>query len=923
MPRERLSTAEELFLRAADLDAPQREQFLRAMCGNDAALRAEVDGLLSHDISDWDPVDVAIREVAVHLSADDFWIGQRIGAYRIKRELGVGGMGAVYLADRDDKRFDKQVAIKIIHQAMDTAGLRARLLDERRILAALDHPYIAKLIDGGETADGTPYFVLEFVDGLPITHYARQCALGRNARCELMIRVCEGVSHAHRNVIIHRDLKPSNILVDTNGTPKLLDFGIARLMDRDSGEASGAREFTPEYASPELAAGEPVATFADVYSLGVLLCELLTGSRTLAEGVLPGDLEAIIRKATAAKAVERYQSPDFLAADLSNALRRFPVSALPATLEYQGRLFVARNKLSVTLVAVLLAGLIAIAGIAAFQARRADLQRQIAETERGKADARTQEAVEARERADLEHAAADASKAYAMAQTTVAEQRLQDFTEVTDTTIHSLNDALERMPGATQARRKMVEDALRSLDKARASNPDNLPLQRTAASGYLRFARLLGAPETANLGDERGFLRNLAQAEALTNQLLLRYPGDLPLQGTWIDIQLTRADFLFSGGRPDAAAKLVDQATVRARQWCKRSSGAVGAIRGEASLHMKRAFLTVPNDKVNAVEEAQTAIDLLQAIQHVRPNDDGLLQALAGAWAVKYQTLIHQNDPRGVEANQNALRLREELLKRRPEDVVLLRTLFTQYRTAGQFAILKGDLSGGRKHYQRAVELAVSLRAADPANEGAVGDLADAYLSVGAIVLDKGAKETEDSIRVLRPAVAIYEQLMRDHPTPDSQIGLIQTHEFLGRRLRVTGDAAGASASLEQSLLLAQDLTSRFPDNQQYRFNLMRSTEAFLPISARVWGIEKASAHAAQFLERSAAYTASVNQRRYRPLLLAAAGDMWEDQPDHNRACALYQEAWAAWARIPESDKVPAWVARETGSLRAKLEGCK
>ncbi|HKP12446.1 MAG TPA: protein kinase, partial [Blastocatellia bacterium] len=224
------------------------------------------------------------RYATAHMDLSDM-IGERIGAYLVVGELGRGGMGAVYLAERADSEFRRRVAVKVVKRGMDTDSILRRFRNERQILAALDHPNIARLLDGGTTDDGRPYFVMEYIDGEPITQYCDARQLGIAERLRLFQQVCAALSYAHDNLVIHRDVKPSNILVASGGTPKLLDFGIAKLLNPELAHDTLApttlsvRPMTPEYASPEQVKGEPVTPASDQYSLGVLLYELLTGHR--------------------------------------------------------------------------------------------------------------------------------------------------------------------------------------------------------------------------------------------------------------------------------------------------------------------------------------------------------------------------------------------------------------------------------------------------------------------------------------------------------------------------------------------------------------------------------------------------------------------------------------------------------------------
>src|SRR5215471_4909226 len=264
---------EDLFQRALDMDASLRRTFLEDACGGDDELRSEVEGLLASagKTLDWlrRPVDRAAREVAS--------TGQRIGVYALVRLLGEGGMGRVFLAERADEQYRQLVAIKLMHSSLWPAdAMLERFRTERQILAGLSHPNIARLLDGGMTAEGAPYLVMEYVEGVPIDEYCRANNLSVEQRLELFLRICAAVEYAHKNLVVHRDIKPGNVLVAADGTPKLVDFGIAKLVDDGDITKATARLMTPEYASPEQLRGEPVTTATDVYGLGVLLYDLLS-----------------------------------------------------------------------------------------------------------------------------------------------------------------------------------------------------------------------------------------------------------------------------------------------------------------------------------------------------------------------------------------------------------------------------------------------------------------------------------------------------------------------------------------------------------------------------------------------------------------------------------------------------------------------
>src|SRR5262245_53658904 len=282
MSTERWSQLEGLFHAALDRAPADRDAFVVDACGEDAGLRREVRRLVhAHEQASGFVEQVAadVVRVAATVPPDP----PQIGAYRIVRELGRGGMGTVYLGERADAQFDMRVAIKVIKRGMDTDAVLQRFRHERQILAGLTHPNIARLLDGGTTGDGVSYFVMEYVEGQPIDQYCRAHRLPINQRLELFRDVCAAVEYAHQNLIVHRDIKPSNILVTSEGIPKLLDFGIAKLLDTGGGDLTatefGRQAMTPQYASPEQLRGDRVTTAADVYALGVLLYELLTDAR--------------------------------------------------------------------------------------------------------------------------------------------------------------------------------------------------------------------------------------------------------------------------------------------------------------------------------------------------------------------------------------------------------------------------------------------------------------------------------------------------------------------------------------------------------------------------------------------------------------------------------------------------------------------
>ncbi|MEM9057285.1 MAG: serine/threonine-protein kinase, partial [Pseudomonadota bacterium] len=302
MTAEAWARLESIFNAAFELEGDVRRRYLDEACGVDLALRREVEALLSSVQSDDTEIERMIGEAAentIEQQADA--TGVHIGPYRVVRTIGTGGMGSVYLAKRADKQFRQRVAIKLVNSFLVNQESRARFLSEREILATLEHPNIARLLDGGDTAEGAPYLVMEYIQGLPVTAYCDQNELSVDERLGLFRKICEAVHFAHQNLVVHRDIKPGNILVTRDGTPKLLDFGIAKILDAERYDRTvaltqvGDRLLTPENASPEQVRGKAVTTASDVYSLGVLLYELMVGRRPHdVRGLSPGEMERTI-----------------------------------------------------------------------------------------------------------------------------------------------------------------------------------------------------------------------------------------------------------------------------------------------------------------------------------------------------------------------------------------------------------------------------------------------------------------------------------------------------------------------------------------------------------------------------------------------------------------------------------------------------
>ncbi|MDX1555994.1 MAG: serine/threonine-protein kinase, partial [Xanthomonadales bacterium] len=367
---------------AFELEGDSLTAFLEEVEAEDPSVCTMVAGMLQADSRPRGLLDDTLDQVAAPLFAEEavhsgtLPAGTLIGNYRIVREVGHGGMGRVYEAERADGAYDQRVALKVIRSGLSWGALRDRFLQERQILASLDHPNLARLLDGGVTDDGRPYFAMEFVEGRPLTQYASDHDLNLRQRLRLFADACAAVTHAQRRLVVHRDLKPSNILVTEQGEVKLLDFGIARLLgtSEDQGLTQfGPRLLTPEFAAPEQLEGGTITTATDVYALGRILEELLptveSGGPSLE---IPRDLQRIIRKARSEDPDQRYPAAAGLGEDIDRYLSGYPVRARRPSWGYVAGRFMARNKLAVGAAVAVILTLIAGVVATSWQADRAE-----------------------------------------------------------------------------------------------------------------------------------------------------------------------------------------------------------------------------------------------------------------------------------------------------------------------------------------------------------------------------------------------------------------------------------------------------------------------------------------------------------------------------------------------------------------------
>jgi eukaryotic-like serine/threonine-protein kinase len=693
---------------ALDLPDAERAPFLAAACGDDRALYDEVESLLvaTHAASDlYETPLVAMPAgadvVGRALQASPVTADTRVGPYRIVREIGQGGMGSVYLAERADGEFQQKVAIKFIGGRLASRALVERFRQERRILAVLDHPHIARLIDGGTTDDGWPYVVMEYVAGVAIDEHCEARRLTTVDRVRLFQDVCAAVHYAHQRLVVHRDIKPSNILVAADGTAKLLDFGIATLIDPDlTGDTRPQtiwRALTPEAASPEQVRGERVTVAADIYSLGMLLYRLLTGRSPYGDGSLdqaallraicddeprsPGvnrDLDVIILKALRKVPSRRYASAAELSEDLRRYLEGRPVLAAPDSVGYRVGKFVRRHWVATTAATAALVAILAGAGIALQQAR-------VARGERAR-----------------------------------AERRFDDVRRLSNAFLFEFHDAIADLPGALAARQLVVKRAAEYLDALAGESQDHVPLQRELATAYQKLGTILGGGGVANLGDQKGAEVRYASALALREALAQR-PDATPEDSeslAFLRVELSRF-FALIGDQPRAEENARAVVAILESSPALRASPLYDGRLATAyhQLAYVQGLRRPPTNSLASYEKAMTLTRERIARQPGDPVDVQRLVRIAPDYASQ---LLHAG--RAQEAGDvlsDARSRLETLLAADPQNKRYRNYLVRILNPLGDAHRALDDRDAAVKTYEDAARLADQLRAEEPADQEA------------------------------------------------------------------------------------------------------------------------------------------------------------------------------------------------------------
>jgi serine/threonine protein kinase len=885
VPIENWERVQNIFLAVADLPRSEQEPSLRKACAGDNDLYLEVRSLLACDGDNAEGVDAVIKEEAYDLLDVQPLLGKRLGAYRVVREIGRGGMGTVYLAVRDDDEFKKQVAIKLVRRGLDTADVLLRFRHERQILANLDHPYIARLLDGGTTPDGRPYFAMEYVEGMPVGDYCSGQALDVNARCRLFLKVCEAVSHAHRNLVVHRDLKPSNILVTADGSPKLLDFGVAKLLSPDPdgvrmNTVSHARPLTPEYSSPEQILGRAVDTTTDVYSLGAVLFELLTGEQAQPLASNPEDMERVIcrtevrapslavhRGANPSAALEkelkrdldnivlmamrkdparRYQSVDQFAGDIRNYLEGRPVLARQDSFTYRFGKFLRRNRVGVA------AGVMIVASLAG-------------------------------------------GLAFSLAAQHRAERRFNDVRSLAGSFLE-VHDEISKLPGSTKARGLVLRKALVYLDSLAKDAAGDASLQIDLARAYLKVGSLQGS----GLADVNKSVASYRKAVEIARALAAAEPKDVRRQ-----LLLVKA--LYGLGQQESRMGNTESA----RRSLEEGRRIVEGLESEDSEALELAatgssllgsLARAEGEFTSAVTELRRAARLVTRWRQAYPGE----RADYEFSVTNYLLSIVLQETGELEESRRAINdawaTTGTLVARHPENAVYSQQadveLWTRAVHAGDPRFVNaGDFPTALALFRKVAEQRRRSLEADPANARAQAEVFGANLGVAVVTAeispDKGLPLLEESLAQSKAL-----------PSDTLETGLV--HHTLAGVYRSSGLAAArlrrwslASTYLSEALTIQESLAAAKPSF----FNRLNHAVVLREIG---WVEAEAGnlAVAEQRYRQALAELAKLEEGHRQELwwvwktteVLEGLGSVRQDA-DRTEAFELYRKSLATWDR--------------------------
>jgi len=793
-------------------EAPEKGRLalLEFRCDGDLELRERVQALLSaaeRDAQFTESLSSLGDEFSAQTDDDVFetHVGIRMGAYQLERLLGRGGMGAVYLAHRADGEFHQKVAIKVIGLPFELEFLRERFRQERQILAGLNHPNITRLLDGGVTAGGELYLVMEYVDGVPIDQFTADTA----TKLDLFRDVCSAVQYAHQNLIVHRDIKPSNILVDAGGAAKLLDFGSAKLLAGAEVTQTRLNMMTPAYASPEQLRGEPATTLSDVYSLGASLYQLVAGEKPFGDDLvsrlrehesgsvtlpkpLAGDLDAVVRKALAPVPSERYPSVE----QLSEEVRRYragePVLAHAPSFHYRAGKFARRNKLELAAGALLLLTLLGGIGGILWQYRTAVVERRRAEA------------------------------------------RAEDIRKLSDSLLSEIDEAIQKLPGSTAAQQLLVKTVLEHLDRTALDPARDPQLQLDVANAYIHLGNVQGNMFTEHTGDTHGALESLHKATLITNALMQTQPENVDAKHAFAKARQSLSEILFGIGRTQEAVVAMRSAVSTFDELDARPGARVDALLDSASAYGRLGDeLGMPywpslSDFQGASAAYLKAREVYKRALRLEPANLRVLQAMVNNHRM-VGVMQMQTDPAGALPELRAAIDGINALHNQAKQVMAIRRM--QSGTIGPYAgalIEIGRYREALAALKRGQVIYRELLAADPKNIRAVQDVqaglsreAECYQERAAgIFAEAGANRKADAanaLRVLSEQRTLLEEVLLIEPNTanwESKLGVVLID--MGRQQRALRRPQGSVDLARKGIAILKVAAGR-PNAQAYQ----------------------------------------------------------------------------------------------------------
>jgi eukaryotic-like serine/threonine-protein kinase len=784
------------------------------------------------------------------------------GNYQVQRVLGEGGMGTVYMAEQTAP-IRRMVALKVVKLGMDTSHVLSRFAYERQALAMMDHPNIARVYDASATAKGRPFFVMEFVGGIPITKYCDDHRLNTEQRLKLFLPICEAVQHAHQKGIIHRDLKPTNVLVmEVDGRPiaKVIDFGIAKAMDQTGGDDNMLTQLgqfvgTPEYMSPEQAdpMNQTVDATSDVYSLGVMLYELLVGAvpfdstsmrksglvelmRVIREDEAPtlaakltglgrtateiaqmrgtalvslrkelaGDLNWIVMKAVEKNRQRRYATAAELAADIRRHLENRPVLASPPSRYYRVSKFVRRNRLAVLAGSVAAAALLVGFATAIWQAGIARRERAVAIQQRSVAEARGREAAIEKQRAEEQAANARRQEEAAERQSAIAKSRLEDVSALANSMLFEVDDRVRELPGAMPAREVLMQRGLDYLNRMSAETPESARLQQQLGAAYLKMGALQWDPDGSNLRDLNGARDSYGRSATLLETQLQANPRDGALRHQLTLAYLRHAQLLLDSDREQRAG--YDQALRSAQKLAADEPANLQAKDDLAEVYLAMAQLA-------------RAVEIRRQILAAGPKTAETRWKLYSAETTLALSLIQKDDDQALAILTGVLSGLDALHAEEPASVRYQRDRGLVLRYIGAELTIHNRFAEGIARVRDSLAIQTQLAQADTRNAGFQLDLSRAESLLGTVLVDAG--QNAEGMQHLQKALATQEEQASAHPeNPDFALSAAGLHNQLASKAGVQSDRATILTHRQAAASLLRTLVRDHPGSALYARSL-------------------------------------------------------------------------------------------------------